>query len=731
MRRLFVVIIFLQVLVQPVLAQVSQGGTPMKVMHTKSKGIPVVVMPPVDHHALQKENEKLQPEERSLRAFRFAVGFGVDISPEDQGIWTSGMNGFDIWQVKIRSEGAYSLGLTFDDFHLPPGSRLFLYNEQEGHFLGAFTSLNNKLSGKFAVSPVAGEEITVQYETPSSNAGEVPFVVAEVSHDYMGILKNERRPMQIQAGDCNIDINCPPGEAWKDVKDAVCRIIISKPDLPLRPKEICTGTLMNNTAEDQRPYILTAAHCFDKEAYAETAIYTFNYESPYCAPLDGDPVRSISGSSLLASSDSLDFALLELSVIPPPDYQPYYAGWDNRIFLPDSSVSIHHPQGDIKKIAVDHDAPRRSDFDDGYTPGGFLRILEWDEGVTEAGSSGGALFNPGKFLIGTLTGGLATCIDPTDDFYSRFDLAWEFRADSSKQLKHWLDPLQNDVQTLTGKRFYTGEDLCMGWTHLEDFDAHDLVVLNDNNGFAGYWGGTNRLGISGFTERFIMGSGVILRGLSMGIGKIRLSSGSNAEVNVKVYNGRNQPENQIYSTTVKAGTLVADAVNYIGFDYPVEPTDTFFVGFELNNFQSADTFAVYQSLRESGKENFFWFSRDGAWYNFQTSNDEGLSMVNVFELVACNVSGVVTDTPLVRETMAALIYPNPASSLFTIEAGHQFMPEDVRVYNLIGQVTAARLVHHQGRKIQIDLTGNLPGVYFVQIRTGKGTITKKVSWAPR
>jgi lysyl endopeptidase len=730
MRKLFFILFFLLFATWFVSGQISGGGWPMEIPRLKSRDIPVVVMPPVDNDELQVMHSTLQPELKQLKAFRFAVGFDVDISPELNGAWFSGLDGFDVWKIRIRSKGAYSISLLFEKFHLPPGARLFLFNENEGHYLGAFTSYNNKTSGKFAVSPVAGEEITVQYEVPAGTGRAGDFVITQVSHDYLGILKNERRPMKIKAGSCNTDINCSAGAAWKDVKDAVCRIIISKPDQPGKPKEICTGTLINNTAENQKPYIITAAHCFDKKEYAETAVFTFNYESPFCAPLDGDPVHSISGASLLASSDSLDFALVELSLIPPPEFRPFYAGWDKRKYLPDSSVSIHHPQGDIKKIAVDRDSPRYSDFSSGYTPGGFLKIEEWEEGVTEAGSSGGGLFSPTKHLIGTLTGGVATCYNPVDDYFSRFDLAWEYLPDSSKQLKYWLDPIQKNVQMMPGKRYYNDENLCVAFTNLEDFDEHQNVVLRENNQFAGYWGGSNSSGITEFAERYVVPGNIRLHGLSMGVGKRKLSEGTTGEIKVNVYNGGDVPETRIFSKTVKIDNLVSDAMNFIEFSNTVAPADTFFVGFELSNMQSQDTFVVYQSLRQTGEKNFFWFRQDDDWYNFQSVNQEGLSMTSVFELIACNVKGMETDTPLVHNPLEVLIYPNPARTPFTFEAGQEFTPGNIRIFNLIGQEVNAKLTNYHNKKIQIDLRGNVPGVYFVQLKTDEGKVAGKVSYIP-
>src|SRR5690606_16887955 len=124
--------------------------------------------------------------------------------------------------------------------------------------------------------------LTIQYEVPAGRGKEEDFVISEVNHDFTDILKsNDRRPLGISAGSCNVDFNCEVTGDWSDPGDAVCRIIVNG-------REICTGVLVNNTGGNKRPYVLSAAHCYDLPELAETSVFTFNYESPFCEPLDGD-----------------------------------------------------------------------------------------------------------------------------------------------------------------------------------------------------------------------------------------------------------------------------------------------------------------------------------------------------------------------------------------------------------------------------------------------------------
>jgi V8-like Glu-specific endopeptidase len=705
--------------------QISKGGKPLKVPVLKSRGIPVMEMPRVINADLFRLAEEERKAEPFLKSFRFAHSFDVHISPETEGLWISDAGGYDVWVLKLRSEGAFSINIIFGEFHLPEGTRLFLFNEKERYYLGAYTSANNKKFRKFAVSPVPGDEITIQYEVPSGMADRYNFIIKQVNHDFTGILKyDEYRPSGQLPGDCHIDINCDVAKGWSDVKDAVCRFIVGS--------DICTGTLVNNTAEDETPYLITAAHCFKRPKDSEAAVFTFNYESPYCAALEGDPSNSISGAFMRAYSDSLDFALVELTLAPPAEFRPYFAGWNNSGNIPDSTVTIHQPEGHLKKISFDHDKPVIYDVGSSrYIKNGFLKIIEWDMGVTENGSSGGALFDPSHNVIGTLTGGDALCGYPYNDYFARFDLAWNFRPDASRQLKYWLDPLNTGVSRLDGRRFNVGEDLCLAFTNLDDEDLHENVNMIDSEQFAGYWGGTNSAGIMAIAERFSVKGNEQLFGVSLGIGKMVLNdSKSGSQISVKVYNGGTLPEELIHSQLVNISTLHQGSMNFIQFNGTVEPADTFFVGIELTGIQPADTFVLFQSVRMPGKENSFYFLEGGLWYDFSQENTGNYSMANVMELVACNVDVMVNDTPLVNNPEDALIYPNPAGKIFTFEAGRDIDVNDLEVFNILGQAVKVNYSTPRGRRVRIDMSGNLPGVYFIRFRTVTGTIVKKVSYIP-
>ena len=85
-----------------------------------------------------------------------------------------------------------------------------------------------------------------------------------------------------------------------------------------------------------------------------------------------------------------------------------FAGWDSDASAPQSVSGLHHPYGDVKKIAFGSITGTSSCREFGNC--GFNDIeVAWSEGHTESGSSGSGLFNATGQLVGTLWGGSSQC----------------------------------------------------------------------------------------------------------------------------------------------------------------------------------------------------------------------------------------------------------------------------------------------------------------------------------
>jgi hypothetical protein len=73
------------------------------------------------------------------------------------------------------------------------------------------------------------------------------------------------------------------------------------------------------------------------------------------------------------------------------------------------------------------------------------------------------------------------------------------------------------------------------------------------------------------------------------------------------------------------------------------------------------------------------------------------------------------------------VYPNPSSGKFSVQVKEQEKPYDINVYNLIGE-----MVFHwesQGNgpaSLEVNLTRQPRGVYFVELDTERGNVLKKI-----
>lgn len=411
------------------MAQIATNEAPRS---TRWKGtleeISYVQMQGFNLDSLRAEDEVL--DQHKDIPYRFGYNFEVNIHPENSGTIALNSKGDKLWRVGIISPGALTLNMFLDQFLLPEGAELYLYTPGYEYSAGAFTAANNKDWKSLATDMLPGDTVIVEYYEPANAEFNGLISIGQVTHGYRSVLDFG------DSGACNNNVNCPEGAAWQTEKRSVLLILVGG-------NAACTGALINNTAQDGTPYFLTADHCLGGSV--SNWVFRFNYESPGCANVNGPTNQSVSGATLRANNSASDFALLELSSNPPASYNPYFAGWSRITTTPPSSVGIHHPSGDIKKISFENDPLLVTNW------GGAdcWHVQAWDDGTTEPGSSGSPLFDDQHRIIGQLYGGQASCSFNFNDYYGRFSTSWT-GSSSSNRLSDWLDPSGSNVMTLNG-----------------------------------------------------------------------------------------------------------------------------------------------------------------------------------------------------------------------------------------------------------------------------------------
>lgn len=410
-RSLPLLTAILALCVAPSHAQVSFGGSPIgtgPLAHTLAEA-PVLWMGEVDVAALIAEDE-LRHASGIKGPWRFGTNHVVDIGLDNAGTWSELRAGDRLWRQTIACPGAYSINIEFHEYRMPEGAMLFVYNDL-GDVLGAFTAESNPGHESLGVWPLPGERLTIEYYEPAAARGQGMLRVGQVTHGYRDLFALDRDFGS--SGDCNINSICPLGDGWRDQIRSVALIVVGG-------SGACTGQLINNCAQDGTPYFLTADHCLTGPV--DNWVFRFNWESPECDPTQNAPTdQTVSGSQLLVASANTDVALLLLNSTPPEEYNVFYSGWDITGNPPQSSIAIHHPAGDIKKISADYDAATQTM----WQGADCWRVGQWEEGTTEPGSSGSGLWNEMGLLVGQLFGGTASCSQPNgDDYYGRFNVSY-------------------------------------------------------------------------------------------------------------------------------------------------------------------------------------------------------------------------------------------------------------------------------------------------------------------
>ena len=431
--------------------------------------VPVKMIAAPDLEALHLED--IQRDKLGL-LYRIGLASTVNITPLNSGIWTTLPNGDRKWQLVVKSSGAEALSFLFETFKL----------------YGASTLVITDLNGKLVHNPLTSDDVESHFRQHAALCFGDELLLTLIEPKYTQtselfldrVMFNYRSTgnpnfQKINESDpCEINVNCSPvGDLWQDEKKGVARILV----VDGGGQGWCTGSLINNTSQDCKPYFLTALHCGVSATAANMTQWKFyfKYEAPSCTnPSTAGTLDDyfITGCVRIADSgdnggdSGSDFLLVKLGSstneatiitnLKSANFSAYWNGWNANTAATTGGVGIHHPAGDIKKISTFSG----STISAGWNGNGLLSHWRqsWTSnsnghGVTEGGSSGSPLFNNSQgYIIGTLTGGSSSCNSPTSpDFYGKMSYHWTSNGTANNlRLKPWLDPTNSGVLTLAG-----------------------------------------------------------------------------------------------------------------------------------------------------------------------------------------------------------------------------------------------------------------------------------------
>lgn len=622
------------------------------------------VFPALNIKAIQKEDEN---DERNGLPPRFGYPLDIDFNLTNSGSWKILPNGDRIWRLEIECINAVSINLLYDKFWLPSGAKFHLYSKNKSQIIGGFNSENNRGTkqnpSKFTTGLLFSQSIILELYEPLAVKNQSIISIDKVVHGYRKIDLKSMMTNEAGHGDsghCQVNVNCSEGLNWQNEKKGIAMILVSG-------TRWCSGSLVNNTSNNQTPYFLTADHCIgslDANGDTDASYYSFwwNYESSTCSTNSADFVaESTSGATLVANNSASDFALFELTESPlDNNIDVYFNGWDRTTSPTQGGVGIHHPNGDFKKISTHNVIPGPGQFWNSNT---HWRV-NWSQttngfSVTEGGSSGSPLFTNNKRIIGQLHGSSSiNCSDPANDpgEYGRFHVSWD-GSSPQRRLKDWLDPSNTNQSFLNGilstppVTFQNGVDIVCDLNTTFTLQgaistptwskSYNLSIVSSNNNSITVKALNSTVGGQGYVRASFANGTIVQKDIWVG----------KADVDIVLFS--NGISESAYWCTSHSG-------NY----YELFPKlDGTFHEIRLRKYPNLNI--VYSSSTNYyGDEGTFYYTPSAGWYLFEVRRTNSCGTSDWFgyevEFIDCSQQGGSGESEY-------SIYPNPSSESITIQ----------------------------------------------------------------
>lgn len=377
-------------------------------------------------------------------------------------VWEDSANGGVTSVVNIVSPGAQAVRLAIGVQRIPTNAefRFFSMAEQDSTIilvsgkeimelidLNRSTDPTNPDNSTYWSPTVAGDSIAVEMYLPdATEVSELAISFPAITHMALSPFQDSGFSLQgyNDSDPCQNDATCY--SSWANMRRATAKMIFNVGG----SSYICTGTLLNDTdTTTWKPYFLSANHCIDNQTVASTLETLWFFESATCNSSSRNPnYTSLTGGATLLwtkgmsnspGANNMDTSFFKLNGAMPGGV--YFAGWTTAIPVGDRT-GVHHPSGDWKKISFGLvDALRGDCWSTGSTSfscqasdsGNFI-WTDWNNGGTEGGSSGSAIFENNDQLAGDLTGGGGGNCAGSYSLYSLFRSAYQ-----TGNLGRWLN----------------------------------------------------------------------------------------------------------------------------------------------------------------------------------------------------------------------------------------------------------------------------------------------------
>jgi hypothetical protein len=408
---------------------------------------------------------------------QFAVNVPHAVSTLAQGSWSS-HGSLSTWVYSVRIPTAISMSFHAAGVVLPPSAVLTVSTARATTRYVARDVSRSGLWGR----PLPGDLVNFTLSVNSAEASLVRFQIDSLQAGYRSLGGGvpdhphylELKKAAAATTSCTENYECHVTTANQGPSNATVALIIGN-------LYQCSGTLLNNTAGNGAPYILTARHCESGQLgggnpdAANTASVYWNAVTPCGSPLASlYDTSTISQSGATTALEQQDLWLILLDA-PPAASDAYYAGWDASGATMSGGYTIHYALGEDQQYVEWSGTDVLEQI-----PGATLSIaydsMFWGVvnglGNIGAGGSGSSLFSANNQVVGSAslaqlvagenTAGVCPVQPPPTPspstvraLFTALSGAWTSTADrtsstGNKTLKSVLDPASTGQLQLPG-----------------------------------------------------------------------------------------------------------------------------------------------------------------------------------------------------------------------------------------------------------------------------------------
>ena len=649
------------------------------------------------------------------------------------------MDKYFIVRKKISVADAASLTLIFDTMHLSKNTEMYLYTPKGTIITGPITvSENIGIDRTWSSNNFPGSSVVVELRVPNAEIKDINLHISSILIGRKEVIKNTSLDsaafgMFNSSSYCNVNMLCPQGSGWVNERKAICLIQTNS-------GEYGTGAMLTNTCNTNKPYVLTAWHNTNGRNPINWT-YIFGWWSSTCTPNSANPTAILfNGANLRATYEPTDFSLLELLHTPASNSDITYLGWSRSTTPPVSSVGISHPAGDQMKIAFANSAATldmiRANSNTAW------RVL-WDEGITEAGSSGSPLFDQiSHKVVGQMYSVTQYCGSRTGGTnYGRFDLSWIGGGTAATGLGHWLNPINSSAMTTNTANISTlATPVTVSNVTLQgqtDICGQSTYTLNGApTGSTVTWSMSNPSvasftvsGSQAFVTPLVFGQSTILQAT------VTLPCASNPTTIVPILI---RTFENIKLTPLEIATCYDD---YYNIEYPRTVTVQYcpangVVSWDVPSHFNNDYTISGNTLTLNSGPTYEIPNTNPLWISATVSSSAGSFSTHAnFWTQSCNVfklktkikskSSNVIKTPEVNKS-SIKVSPNPSFGEFRLElvnTGVISTIKEVIIKNKLGQLVYHKRYNSKRNNDYININGYPAGIYTVQVFTGKEYLT--------